>query len=235
MRTPTRITLLAALVVSPAALAGFTGLTISRQIEGGALLSDGTTSQDFREKQNFASGIWADTVQANIARDSMTVDSRSSQSTRITSTRFDGTSHVTQFVRTLNTATGRSTGSSEFLVHFNIHNFVDFSYSYDFFINMETGDTRQAHAQILLMRLDDSAIFLSEQITSGRVTRGGTLTLQPARYAFLVESAMLIENHGPEMHDGSVVTSFDLAMIPAPSAATLAGLFSLAATRRRRG
>ena len=235
MRTPIRITLLVALAASSAAHADFTGLTISRQIEAGALLADATTSQDFREKQNFAPGIWADTVQANIARDSMTVDSRSSQSTRITTTSFDGTSHVTQFVRTLGTATGRSTGSSEFLVHFNIHNFVDFAYSYDFFINMEAGDTRQAHAQILLMRLDDSVIFLNEQITSGHVTRGGSLTLQPARYAFLVESAMLIENHGPEMHDGSVVTSFDFKMVPAPGAATLAGLFVLAATRRRRG
>lgn len=235
MRTPIRITLLAALAVSPAALAGFTGLTISRQIEAGALLADASTTQDFREKLNFAPGVWTDSVQANIARDSMTVDSRSSQSTRVTSTRFDGTSHLTQFVRTLNTATGRSTGSSEFLVHFNIQNFVDFSYFYDFFINMGAGDNRQAHAQVLLMRLDDSVIFLNEQITSGRVTRGGTLTLQPARYAFLIESAMLIENHGPEMHDGSVVASFDFKMIPTPGAATLAGLFVLAATRRRRG
>ncbi len=218
---------------APAALAGFTGLSVSRQIEAGALLADGQTSQDFKEKQNFASGIWVDTIRATIARNSMTVDSSSSQSTRITNELFNGTSHVTQFVRTLNSATGRSTGSSEFLVHFNIHHFVDFAYAYDFFINLESSDSRGAHAQILLMRLDDGAIFLNEQITSGRIARSGSLTLQPARYAFLVESAMLIENHGAEMHDGSVVTSFDFRMVPGPGGASIAGVLFVTARRRR--
>jgi hypothetical protein len=57
MRTPIRITLLAALAASPAAHADFTGLTISRQIEAGALLADATTSQDFREKAELSSRV----------------------------------------------------------------------------------------------------------------------------------------------------------------------------------
>lgn len=215
------------------AFAGFTGLTVSRQIESGALIADAQTSQDSQEKQNFSGGAWGDNVRSLLVRDSMTADSQSSQSSHIGAMGMDGTSHLLQFARSLDSAAARSTGSSEFLVHFNIHNEIKFSYSYQFSINLWSSDTRQAHAQILLMRLDDSAIFLSDQITTGNISRGGMLTLQPARYAFLVDAAMYINTQGSEGHDGSVLASFNLRMVPAPGVPSVAGLMLLAARRRR--
>lgn len=216
------------------ALAGFMDLSISRQIKAGALLADDQTSQDSHDKQNSTTGLWADAVQGTLARNTMTVNSQSSQASRVMETRFNGNSRLTQFARTLDGAFGRSTGSSEYLIHFRVDDFVNASYAYDFSINLASSDQRYAHAQFLLYRLDDNMVILHEQIADGHVSRAGDIALQPAHYAFLVESQMLINSENAEMHDGSVTTSFDFKMIPSPGAASLACL-SLAAARRRRG
>lgn len=233
MRTALCVVVLAG--SASAAFAGFTGLSVSRQLEAGSLIHDGQTFQDFKEKQNFAPGLWTDTALTSLARNGATANARSSQSSRVGVDRFEGSTSASMFAEAGQNQFARAGGSSEYLVHFNVHNTVTISYLYKSFINIEVGDGLSAHSQMLVLRLDDNFVVLQEQSTGGNSTRFGEVTLQPARYAFLMESAIQLNSPAGESHDGFVNTSFDFRLIPAPGAVGVAGLAMLSAGRRRRG
>ncbi|MBL8760028.1 MAG: hypothetical protein JNL50_01880 [Phycisphaerae bacterium] len=211
-----------------AAFAGFTGLFVSRQLEAGSLIHDVQTFQDFEEKQNFVPGLWADTAMTSLTRNGATANARSSQSSRVGVDRFEGSTSASMFARAEHDQFARAGGSSEYLIHFNVHNTVTISYLYKSFINIESGDGLSAHSQMLVLRLDDNFVVLQEQSTGGNITRFGEITLQPARYAFLMESAIQLNSPAGESHDGFANTNFDFRLVPAPGCGAAVALGALA-------